>query len=236
MKAELSQRYKEEWDALVRNQLTNDVGGDKPSNPLLLDAPPSYFAANYRVMIFGQETNDWAGTFPHVGSLDQVLKVYRDFFTNGECYSYGGHFWNGTSRLMRDLEAHLRPSGKTIAVIWNNLIKIGKAKVGEKPSAGTPNDAILNWEDRWFDVISFEVSELNPNLVIFFTGPNYDRFISRSFGDAVFEAINARPVRQLARIKSCGLPVDSIRTYHPNYLWRNGFHQYLTEILDAVRF
>ena len=84
-------------------------------------------------------------------------------------------------------------------------------------------------------MVSFEVNELKPNLVVFFAGPNYDRFITRVFDDAAFEAISAKPVRQLARVKSHWLPTNSIRTYHPNYLWRHGFYEYVAEIVCAIR-
>jgi hypothetical protein len=230
MSTELRHRYQEEWNALLLNELTTDVGGEEPTNPLLLDAPPDYFAANYRVMIFGQETNDWEGVFPHNSGVDHILKTYRGFYTSGHCYAYGGQFWNGVSKLITALEEQPGPSGKNMAVIWNNLIKIGKAN-----AKGNPGATILGWEDRWFDVVAFEVRELNPNLVIFFSGPNYDRFITRIFDDAEFEGINSRPARQLARVKSRQLPADSIRTYHPNYLWRHGFYEYLAEIVGAIR-
>ena len=169
--------------------------------------------------------------FPHDGGVAHILKTYRRFYTSGECYSYGGQFWNGVSKLINALEEQIQPSGKTMAVLWNNLIKIGKANAKGEPSATT-----LNWQNRWFDVVSFEVNELNPNLVVFFTGPNYDRFIIRIFDDAEFQCINGKPKRQLARVKSRRLPVDSIRTYHPNYLWRHGFYEYLAEIVGAIRF
>jgi hypothetical protein len=229
MKAEILHRYQEEWSALLSNYLTRDLRGEGPTNPLLLDAPPAYFAADYRVMIFGQETNDWDGAFPHDGGVDHVLETYREFYTSGQCYSYGGQFWNAVSRLTGALKEKLGPSGKTMAIMWNNLIKIGKAH-----DRGAPGAAILSWQDKWFDVVSFEATELNPDLVIFFSGPNYDRFIIRIFDDAAFQSINARPVRQLARVKSCRLPTDSIRTYHPNYLWRHGFYEFLTEIVGAI--
>jgi len=227
----LLHRYEEEWNALLRNQSAKSVGGEEPTNPLLLNVPSAYCSADYRVMIFGQETNDWWGIFPHDGGVDHMLNAYQKFYTEGECYSYGGQFWNGVSRLIDALRAKLEPAGKTMAVAWDNLIKIGKAN-----GKGLPNRAILDWEDRWFDVVPLEVNELNPDLVIFFSGPNYDRFIIRAFHDAVFEGINARPVRHLARVKSARLPTNSIRTYHPNYSWRHGFYEYLTEIVGAIDF
>ena len=82
--------------------------------------------------------------------------------------------------------------------------------------------------------MSFETAELKPDIVIFFSGPNYDEYISRIFSDATFENISSRNSRQLARVKSWLLPHNSIRTYHPNYLWRNGFYTYLDEISSAI--
>ena len=121
------------------------------------------------------------------------------------------------------------PSEKTVSILWNNLIKIGIAH-----QKGTPNNIILKWQDNWFDVVSFEISNLEPDIVIFFSGPNYDEHIKKIYKDATFHAINSRNIRQLARVKSCGLPINSIRTYHPNYLWRNGFYAYLDEIIGAI--
>jgi hypothetical protein len=234
MSTELLHKYQEEWNGLLNNHSAMDVVGDKPTNPLLLDVPSAYFVADYRVMIFGQETNDWYGEFPQPGGVDEILKTYKEFYTSGRCYSYGGQFWNGVSRLIGALEEQLKPSGKTMAFMWNNVIKIGKAN-----GKGKPSPAILSWEALWFDVVSFEVEKLDPNLVVFFSGPNYDIFINKIFTDAEFQPINARPVRHLARVKSCRLPTDSMRTYHPNYLFRQGrevFYEYLAEIVGAISF
>jgi hypothetical protein len=70
----LLHRYEEEWNALLRNQSAKSVGGEEPTNPLLLNVPSAYCSADYRVMIFGQETNDWWGIFPHDGGVDHMLK------------------------------------------------------------------------------------------------------------------------------------------------------------------
>jgi hypothetical protein len=140
MGTELLHRYQEEWDALLGNHWTKGVGGEEPTNLLLLDVPSTYLAADYRVMIFGQETNDWCGIFPHDGGVNHMLNAYKEFYTGRECYSYGGQFWNGVAKLIDALKAQIQPPGGTMAVMWNNLIKIGKANAKGKPSA-----AILDW-------------------------------------------------------------------------------------------
>lgn len=110
------------------------------------------------------------------------------------------------------------------------MIKIGKADDRGKPPA-----PILDWRGRWFEVVRFEISHLQPTVVLFLSGPNYDDELRRIYSDAQFEAINKRRcVRHLARVKADGLPSNSIRTYHPNYLFRIGFNEYLNEILKAL--
>jgi hypothetical protein len=230
----LIDRYQKEWGASISSFTLTSFNEEYPTNPLLLDVPSSYFDADLKIMIFGQETNDWEGLFPHSIGMNYLLENYRDFYSSDYCYSYGGQFWNGVSKFKNMLIEKLKPSGKTISVVWNNLIKIGKARVGKEEAKGQPNEAILKWEDNWFDVVLFEMRKLKPDVVIFFSGPDYDEYIKRIFRDASFENLNERNTRQLARVKSAWLPIDSIRTYHPHYLSFNGIDDYLGEIVRAI--
>lgn len=182
-----------------------------------------------RIMVFGQETNDWEGPFPHPQGMGYMLRNYEEFFISGYCYTYGGQFWNGISRFVRAFKDRYSASYGSVGLLWNNVIKLGRA--GNK---GAPNEDMLTDQDEWFDVVNYEVEILKPNIVVFFSGPNYDRFIERILGDASFERFSVRDERQLARVTSPYLPARTVRTYHPNYLWRNGFDQYLDEILGAI--
>lgn len=226
----LNKKYQDEWKNHIKKMSHLSADCETLANPLLIDVPKSYFDADCKVMIFGQETNGWEGAFPHKKGVAHILKTYSDFYNSDHCYSYGGQFWNGVSKFRDAMAEKLRPSGKTLSIVWNNLIKIGKAE-----GKGAPSEDALLWGDKWFDVISHEMEVLKPNIVVFFTGPNYDKYISRIFNGATFECIADRNERQLARVKSSMLPVDSIRTYHPNYLWRNDFYGYLNDIIGAIK-
>lgn len=229
MDSELVDKYRAEWEALRGKPLPENAHV-QPANPLLLDVPNAYFDADRKAMIFGQETNGWEDFFPCEGGVDHLLRVYRKFYNEGNCYRYGGQFWNGFKRFKKGLEERLNPSGSRLHVLWNNVVKIGRAHDRGKPPA-----PILDWQGRWFEVVKFEISHLQPTVVLLLSGSNYDAEIRRIYRDAQFEAINERPVRQLARVKADGLPYNSIRTYHPGYLFRIGFAQYLNDILDAIR-
>jgi len=228
----LLERYEREWADLQRKPIP--ASPDRPTNPLLLNVSPSYFEADCKVMIFGQETNDWEGPFPTEGGVDDLLMTYDSFYNTGYCYSrYGGAFWNGIGEFKRPLDELLRPSGRAIQIIWNNVIKIGKANEKNKPSA-----AILEWEDAWFDVVRFEVSTLKPDVIVFFCGWRYDPYINRIFPGASYERVNQRrSAKELARVKLAEFLPDgsTIRTYHPGYLWRVGFDEYLKETVAAIR-
>lgn len=52
----LLNRYEKEWADLQGKPMPG--GTVRPTNPLLLEVPPAYFGADYRVMVFGKENND----------------------------------------------------------------------------------------------------------------------------------------------------------------------------------
>lgn len=68
------------------------------TNPLLLKSPVNYFESDYKIIFFGQETNIWlkeinAGRFN--GDIAKIANLYERFYLKGNCYKYGGQFWNG---------------------------------------------------------------------------------------------------------------------------------------------
>ncbi len=229
----LLNRYEKEWAELQGKPIP--AGTIRPTNPLLLNVPPAYFNADYKVMVFGQENNDWERAFPHQGGVSHMLEKYQKFYNEGDCYTkQGGQWWNGIKNFKARLQERSRSNGKSVHLLWNNLIKIGKK--GEK---GVPPQAIIDWQDKWFDLVRYEVCELSPNIVVFFAGPSYDRYIERIFPNTTFAEVNHRPVRQLARITASGfLPERSvIRTYYPNFLYHQGrarFAEIMAEIIVAV--
>jgi hypothetical protein len=53
----------------------------KSTNPLLLHLPNMYFGTTCKVMIVGQETNDWEGQFPHPVGVAHLLSVYDGLYS-----------------------------------------------------------------------------------------------------------------------------------------------------------
>jgi len=231
MNEALSTLYNSKWRGLtsaLKPIIDDEKLEIKPANPLLLyvDNEDDYKSADIRLMIFGQETNSWYEK--ENGTIDDIQNLYDGFFNEEECWDYGGHFWNGVSRFLSSLQKKF--PDKTIRLIWNNIVKIGKH--GDK---GFPPDYIYEVEREFFHVIPDEIKILQPNVVLFLTGPNYDSVIADNFGELKYVALPHSTERQLSRVSLAGVPF-AYRTYHPNFLWRNDIDDYFDTIIEDIKF
>lgn len=188
-----------------------------PANPLLLEVPDvdRYRGAGLRGMFIGQETNEWCGKYG--AKLDTLTSTYRVFFGSQirvyDGYRYPGAFWNGLAEYRRELES---ASGLETEYLWNNILKVGKN------GKGTPCDEIIDAQIETFNVPAEEIQLLRPQVVVFFTGPDYDKWLDRTIPDVQYRRVNNRwNTRQLAQLESPKLPALTFRTYHPNYLNRD---------------
>jgi hypothetical protein len=226
---QLQALYAGKWGD-IGDALRESVEGDpiSPTNPLLLHVgnEEAWRSAHLRVMVFGQETNDWKGEYHPDKTIAYLCGLYDGFFNKGACWSYGGQFWNGVNRL-KSMLAEKFP-GKQIQYLWNNIVKIGKAEAKGRPPA-----YIYEQERTFFHVIPEEVNILQPNVFLFFTGPNYDDAIHNNFEATGYTPVPPFEARQLAKISIPAID-SAFRTYHPNYLWRNDIDSYLGAIVQAV--
>jgi hypothetical protein len=100
---------------------------------------------------------------------------------------------------------------------------------------GFPPDYIYEIERQYFHIIPEELKILDPNVVLFLTGPNYDSIIKDNFGELKYEALPNSTERQLSRVALPNVRY-AYRTYHPNYLWRNDIDDYFDTIIEDISF
>jgi hypothetical protein len=224
---ELRKLYASNWETI--SEILQDIAYNdpdpQPTNPFLLyiDNEDKWLNADLRVMIFGQETNDWE----ELGKpIDHLLNVYDGFFNKGECWSYGGHFFNGISRFEFMLAA--KYPDKKIHYVWNNIIKIGKAN-----EPGRPPKNIYEVEYEFFHVIPEEVKILKPNILLFLTGHSYANEIRNNFGEISYTAISPYTEKQLARLNIPSVDF-AFRTYNPHYLWMHNINNYFDSIIKEI--
>jgi len=150
-----------------RDTLGTMPSGDKggPTNPMVIQPPHDYEQSKLKVMYVGQETNGWEGDFEPTLSIDRLLEVYDKFANGGGGFKYGGHFWNA----IKHFQSCMAGIEQSTRFTSNNLVKIGKAW-----GKGRPPRQVLDWQESWFQIVKQEVQLLKPDVVIFFSGPDYD--------------------------------------------------------------
>ncbi|MDZ5712614.1 hypothetical protein [Jeotgalibacillus haloalkalitolerans] len=205
----LYQLYKKHWIELklAVDQLPDEL---KPTHPLLLKIADEegYKKAGCRIMIVGQETNDWNGKFGKYG-IEQLQDIYADFMAK-DTKAKRTLFWRYQKKLMsvfpRDIDS---------VIVWNNIYKLGKP--GKR---GRPNKETRSIQELHFNIFKEELNILKPDIVIFLTGPRYDAAIETYLPGVVISKVREGTVRQIAYLKHENLPDVAIRTYHPQYLNR----------------
>lgn len=209
----------------------------KPSYPFLLNLAywneglPTeswYTDADLKVMVFGQETNGWVGAEDDFGTppspvfnpevaMGAVMGIYESFYSDDylknhqKGFSFNaryGTFHNGFNRFASLLNAHC--TGKQIACLWNNIVKIGKAE-----GSGFCGEEIYSLQLQHFNVVGREVEILKPDLILFLTG-TYDSLISDCWNGAKFTALLPFAVNEVAKVTLPDVDIPAYRTNHPS--------------------
>lgn len=209
------------------NYLNNIQGKADDAYPYLTVASDSYSAADRKVILYGQETMSWGGEFyehPEYGTLKNTMSLY-DIFVN-ERGGYNSPYWNFINNLKRQAESN-------VGFIVSNIVRIGK-----KYEAGC-DERINSLATKYFDVARQEYEILNPNIMLFLTGPEYDERIKATFGNFTLETISENySTRAFAKIifEDKTLP-PGFRCYHPGYIQRIGKTQeYINELLNLIQY
>jgi len=198
------------------------------SNPLLLDTFPEYLNSAKRILFVGQQTNGWGnylGQHETDDNVEELMALYRKFHL-GEKY-LPAPFLNACRTICR----RLNPGSSDLSFIWTNLVKVDQC--GRRPC-----QEVENRVSQSFPVLIDEIGILNPDAVIFFSGPNYDSRISAIFGlnfDDISQQVDNFELRRLALLVHRCLPAKSYRTYHPSYLRRKGLEGTIVDkICDLI--
>jgi hypothetical protein len=198
MKQQLHDLYLQKQPAFqaLRQQFpTADLAG-----PLLLSPNAAYSKQKYPLLIIGQETKGWQY---HVQDIAKQMAVYEEFNV-GETY-YASPFWNVTRKVERAL------GSVPYSCSWTN---VSKFDLDGGRSYGQYEQAISDLDD----ILTTEISILQPEVCIFFTGPDFDYRLNRIFTGLRYNAVSDWNKRALARLEHPLLPPHCFRTYHPRYL------------------
>lgn len=220
---------------------------DRLHAPLLMAMPPEWQLAQHKLLVVGQETNGWGffGSQSPVGEYlkghrqeaDPVLALVRsyiDFDFANETPAERSPFWQAQREFCRQLE-----SGDRRRVLWTNLARCSVEPLpGQKGCSAWWNssyqevDQLCEWQS---ELLRSEITGCQARSVVFFTGPQYDYILKKTFRELEFVALREDiPERQLAKLVHASLPKNAYRTYHPAYLRRSGRWHWLDYINKEI--
>lgn len=170
----LYQVYASKWDALCQKLDKHNLCGYE-YNPLLLsvDNPDDFDAADIKVMLFGQDMSDgdWYRYDRHTQPLDECMKAIRTFDNATGSIDLNGNrqrkgMGGGMNKFIDTLNTYF--PDKKIRYIWNDVVKLGRnVRNGNQYSS-----LLAEIEREYFNVVKNEINAINPQVLVFFTGPN----------------------------------------------------------------
>lgn len=235
---------REQLRALYEQHKTSIQGlQDLPSGKIepliLMDVPQGWASAGQRVLIVGQETLGWdfqPGDYydwPYApitrleeflaqpASVEAMMHGYRAFeFARYQPGNFNSPFWRAHRRVRQATGEE--ETGFDTQVLYTNLFKTA---VDEKSIVknGTWEEADSVWRIS-AGLLTREIEILKPDTVIFFTGPDYDRYLELEFAGLEWEAVGEHQQRRFSKLTHAALPAKTWRTYHPGYLSRGHWH------------
>jgi hypothetical protein len=215
------------------------------SPPLLLSVPHDYRTEGNNLIVFGQETFGWSWTkqlrqeYPNYKEDYEFkdLESLSDFSHNEdsiEALTWGYEQFDFASKQPRTATAPFWAAFRDLKtwgfdnVLWSNLAKCDF-------QGGSILQLDQESQKRFFQsqtaLISGELESLAPKAIVFFTGPNYDRFLEATFPGISLE----RKSDSIVQLKHALLPPKTFRTYHPAYLRRSGNWDVLSQLRSLTK-
>lgn len=197
--AALKALYESKWtDFQSVRALSND--DNLMHGPFLCSPGASYWDSKVKVVFVGRETNGWE----FKGTVDSLMLKYASFNV-GKDYKYkGGPYWS----MIRKIEFALNGDNLNCATL-----NLNKFDVNSKTPTGDYLKSIMTLDY----IVLAELDLLQPDIVIFFTGPTYDNRVTSLFNTPLSEVAGFTK-RQFAEIKLSNKQYKVFRTYHPKTL------------------
>jgi hypothetical protein len=207
--------YTSHWAAI--QQCVPVSGGY--SKPHLLRVNPGYIHAPTKLLIVGQQTHGWDFTpgidYPS-NQIDALMNLYHEF-NLGERYR-STPFW----RTAYHLQAKVNPAYDQYGFLWSNLIR-----VDHDGNRATEVEDIL----CRIPLLAGEIKILQPDAVVFLTGPSYEDRLLTTFPGIQKSRLKAFDPSVLARIVGCEMPKSTFRTYHAKFI---AVHKSTIQIADQL--
>lgn len=223
--------FEQVYGILGKNALIDEML-QKIDGPFLIKIDEQYENAKPRVVFVGQENNGWIGIYKEFlekFNLEYALAHYERFdFEN----TYWGNFFCCMKNIRESIFGKDDHTGERRSILWSNLFKFNQW-----------NNPQMNWSDYREKVLELqgnifqqEIEILQPDAIIFVTGPYYDDIITRFYSDTNFIEVDKFSTRSIARLNSKNLPYQTYRTYHPEYAMGKGRNKVPANFYEIIAY
>ena len=184
--------------------------------------PYNYEKMKYKILIVGQENNGYGYETEPKKSMLFTLD-----FQNGRYYDNAPFFSFPYSFCASINDCDNEKYSKKSYLAWVNLKEFSFETSSKKPL----NEKAQNIIDNEYNILEEEIKIINPDIVLFLTGPYYDYYIEKQLKGVEFKTVENYGIRQFVRVEHEALPKNSFRIYHPVYLRRRSLENNYLEKL-----
>lgn len=221
--------YEASWDGLMAARAL-DPGASGPHLPLI---PERWGKLPVRLAVVGQETRGWDRRDTAAAQADLYPS---DGLVHGKSYT---PFWKAVAALSEALNG--QPDAP---VLWCNLVPV---EVGGKDKRSALAERVRDAaraavspapDGAGMGLLAHILRAARPDAAVFFTGPHafYAWEMEQQFPGLMLEAVPGHSESALAAVRHPALPSSSFRSYHPNYLQRQGrLQERMRELADRVQ-
>lgn len=193
------------------------------SSPQFLDVETprgKYLESEFKVVIIGKETNGWFNSNERKEEGLTEINLQFEKYINSLKQLYSQHNIGVNYRspiyLFIDLLLDKLTESKTTGILLTEMLR------HDYKGSGLPNELIEKIAYNNNFILRNELEILNPDALVFLTGPTYDRFITLTYPTAVFHKHEGYALNQVSVIENIPNIKKAIRIYHPDYHNRLG--------------
>ncbi len=214
---------------------------------LVLNTPSitqNFLDSKIKVMVVGQESNGWNFFLKQLrvdtdrnfrDSIQEAMGKTEKFQSKTKWDK--AQFWRFATSIYNELNGKIDKADSVKSYFfWTNLRKICYDK---KPKKSFPQALQTQIDNNLNTLLLEEIQIINPNVVLFLSGPDYDKYIKQQLNGARFNKVGMFKEREMTHITHGNLPnTIMLRTYHPRYFYlriEKANPEYLKTIVDTIR-
>ena len=211
---ELNNLYSVYLSKLIDDEKFNSyLSKDAINSPLLIGADVergNYYESDIKILFVGKENNGWFGLGERnnkktdINDKEKYLQDLVDYYCQ---FNLGEKYKTPFFTFMDILIGKFKETNLNVGVLWSNLLRIDCGNDLKKEIIDIDKNQIL----------IKEIEILNPDLVLFLTGPNYDNYLNDTFVGVRKISIENKGLREICMLKHADLPLKALRVYHPDY-------------------